>query len=90
MTAVPRPARAEDAAVSYTHFYCPMVPGGGGDWLQQNGELVNPYFGSEMLRCGERVQALPPPKAAPATGTKAQSPSSHQHGETAAPKPEGR
>jgi hypothetical protein len=37
-----------------------MVPGGGGDWLQADGELLNPYFGSEMLRCGQKVQVFPP------------------------------
>ena len=31
----------------------------GASWLQQEGELANPYFGAEMLRCGsvERVSA---------------------------------
>ncbi len=52
--------RSEDANNAFTHFYCPMVPGGGGDWLQANGQLLNPYFGSEMLRCGEKVAEFPP------------------------------
>jgi Cu(I)/Ag(I) efflux system membrane fusion protein len=52
--------RSEGAQSSFTHFYCPMVKDGGGDWLQPGGELLNPYFGSEMLRCGEKVQELPP------------------------------
>lgn len=52
--------RSEDAQNSFTHFYCPMVKEGGGDWLQPGGELLNPYFGSEMLRCGEKVQEFPP------------------------------
>ena len=51
--------RSEGAEKSFTHFYCPMVPGGEGDWLQSGGELANPYFGSEMLRCGEKVQVFP-------------------------------
>lgn len=51
--------RAAGAQKPFTHFYCPMVAGGGGDWLQPGGELLNPYFGSEMLRCGEKVQELP-------------------------------
>ena len=31
----------------------------GASWLQEEGELANPYFGAEMLRCGsvERVSA---------------------------------
>jgi Cu(I)/Ag(I) efflux system membrane fusion protein len=55
--------RSDDAQTSFTHFYCPMVPGGGGDWLQPTDQLLNPYFGSEMLRCGERVRAFPSPGA---------------------------
>ena len=35
-------------------------PGGGGDWLQSSSALLNPYFGSEMLRCGEKVHEFPP------------------------------
>lgn len=51
--------RSAVAENSFTHFYCPMVPGGGGDWLQSEANLLNPYFGSEMLRCGEKVQEFP-------------------------------
>jgi Cu(I)/Ag(I) efflux system membrane fusion protein len=59
--------RSEDAAMPFTHFFCPMVPGGGGDWLQPGGELLNPYFGSQMLHCGESVNVFPP-KTAEADG----------------------
>ncbi|GAA5507897.1 efflux RND transporter periplasmic adaptor subunit [Novipirellula caenicola] len=48
-------ARGPQTATTLTHYYCPMVPGGGGDWMQPGGELVNPYWGSEMLHCGEVV-----------------------------------
>lgn len=51
--------RSVEAEKPFTHFFCPMVPGGGGDWLQPEGELANPYFGSEMLRCGEKVHVFP-------------------------------
>jgi Cu(I)/Ag(I) efflux system membrane fusion protein len=51
--------RSEGAEQPFTHFYCPMVPEGGGDWLQPGGDLLNPYFGSQMLRCGEKVRILP-------------------------------
>ena len=44
-----------DEATKHRH----LVKGGGGDWLQSGGELFNPYFGSEMLYCGEKVQDLP-------------------------------
>jgi Cu(I)/Ag(I) efflux system membrane fusion protein len=44
-----------------------MVPGGGGDWMQPGGELANPYWGDEMLRCGEVVRdmAVAEPDSAP-------------------------
>jgi Cu(I)/Ag(I) efflux system membrane fusion protein len=35
-------------------MHCPMVyDDRGADWLQANDELLNPYFGAMMLRCGE-------------------------------------
>lgn len=60
--------RSDGTQKQFTHFYCPMVKGGGGDWLQATDQLLNPYFGSEMLRCGEKVQSLPaisPPTVPP-------------------------
>ena len=33
--------------------YCPMVDA---LWLQSDQEIANPYFGSQMLRCGEIVR----------------------------------
>jgi Cu(I)/Ag(I) efflux system membrane fusion protein len=51
-------ARGPQTAKSLTHFYCPMVQGGGGDWMQPGGELANPYRGEEMLRCGELVREM--------------------------------
>jgi Cu(I)/Ag(I) efflux system membrane fusion protein len=58
--------RGVGARQSFTHFFCPMVRGGGGDWLQPGGELLNPYFGSEMLRCGEKVSEYGPANKQPA------------------------
>ncbi|MGV3486951.1 MAG: efflux RND transporter periplasmic adaptor subunit [Planctomycetaceae bacterium] len=58
--------RSEAAKHSFTHFYCPMVPGGSGDWLQADGNLLNPYFGSQMLRCGEKVHEFPVQGSPPA------------------------
>ncbi|MGJ8653175.1 MAG: efflux RND transporter periplasmic adaptor subunit [Opitutaceae bacterium] len=38
---------------------CPMVYSDhGADWLQNNAELVNPYFGAMMLHCGEVKETL--------------------------------
>ena len=50
--------RGEKTANKLVHLYCPMVPGGGGDWMQPDDEVVNPYWGSEMLSCGEAVDNL--------------------------------
>lgn len=61
--------RGDQASGALTHFYCPMVPGGGGDWLQASGDLLNPYFGSHMLRCGENVEEFPRP-ASPRAGNR--------------------
>jgi membrane fusion protein, copper/silver efflux system len=46
-------------SAGYLHMYCPMVPGGGGDWMQRKEPLRNPYWGSEMLECGEVVARHP-------------------------------
>jgi len=40
-------------------MHCPMVyPGRGADWLQSDDDLLNPYFGAMMLRCGEMTATL--------------------------------
>ncbi|TWT60505.1 efflux RND transporter periplasmic adaptor subunit [Rubinisphaera italica] len=51
--------RGEQARQSFQHFFCPMVKQGEGDWLQSEGQLRNPYYGEEMLRCGELVRTIP-------------------------------
>jgi hypothetical protein len=32
--------------------HCPMVKGGGADWLATSKKIENPYFGSAMFSCG--------------------------------------
>lgn len=32
--------------------HCPMVKGGGADWVQTTRKISNPYFGKKMLTCG--------------------------------------
>jgi Cu(I)/Ag(I) efflux system membrane fusion protein len=54
-------ARGEGAELSFTHFYCPMVPGGSGDWLQPTGATLNPYLSSQMRSCGEKAHEFPAP-----------------------------
>lgn len=63
--------------------FCPMVFGHqGGYWVQRGSEIENPYFGSEMYRCGEIKDTVSPGRhlsvhpggnAAPAAAT------GHQH-----------
>lgn len=36
----------------YDVVYCPMA---GAKWVQKKGEVSNPYFGKEMLHCGEKA-----------------------------------
>ncbi|MCA9067920.1 MAG: DUF3347 domain-containing protein, partial [Planctomycetaceae bacterium] len=52
--------RGQEAERAFHHFFCPMVKQGEGDWLQLEDQLSNPYYGSQMLRCGELVRDLPP------------------------------
>ncbi len=51
--------RGEKAATKLQHFFCPM-PFEGGDWLQGEGKIANPFLGSRMLRCGDLIHELPP------------------------------
>lgn len=48
--------RKEDAQfASYKIYHCPMAPKPG-LWLQARGPLQNPFYGSQMLTCGEEVK----------------------------------
>ncbi len=51
--------RGEGASNAFSQMFCPMVPGGAGDWLQLNDKLHNPYFGSKMPTCGDVVRQFP-------------------------------
>lgn len=37
---------------------CPMVRGGSADWLSLEENVMNPYHGSRMLRCGSVVERI--------------------------------
>lgn len=39
-------------------MHCPMAGEGGADWLQATESLRNPYFGADMLTCGDVVERL--------------------------------
>ncbi|HUG90033.1 MAG TPA: efflux RND transporter periplasmic adaptor subunit [Planctomycetaceae bacterium] len=51
--------RGAQASGSFIHFWCSMVPGGQGDWLQAARPPANPYWGSRMLRCVQHERELP-------------------------------
>ncbi len=39
--------------------YCPMAfDGNGGFWVSENEKIKNPYFGEEMLSCGENKEKI--------------------------------
>jgi Cu(I)/Ag(I) efflux system membrane fusion protein len=57
--------------------YCPMAfDNKGAEWLQRGTTINNPYFGDEMLRCGEIRSAYPPLNAMAESG---QSHEGHDH-----------
>jgi Cu(I)/Ag(I) efflux system membrane fusion protein len=42
-------------------MHCPMAfDGRGARWLQSSKDLLNPYFGASMLRCGSTLEVLKP------------------------------
>jgi len=46
------------------HAHCPMANDGeGASWLQDHDEVLNPFYGAEMLHCGEIKEAIEPEKA---------------------------
>ena len=45
-------AKTPGVGAKYYILHCPMAKVGNGDWVQPNPVTSNPYFGSEMLRCG--------------------------------------
>lgn len=59
--------------------HCPMaVDGEGGDWLQPGTDVLNPYYGEMMLRCGEIVKRLDQPEEAAASVEPAMEGSAHE------------
>ncbi|MGL1901807.1 MAG: efflux RND transporter periplasmic adaptor subunit [Fibrobacterales bacterium] len=44
-------------------YFCPMAnKNNGAEWLQQGGDVQNPYYGSAMLECGEQRLVLSKPE----------------------------
>ncbi len=53
-------AAGHGEAVALTEAYCPMAFNDtGASWLQSGTEVLNPYFGASMLRCGEIRESFP-------------------------------
>ncbi len=50
-------------------YHCPMAMGGAGaDWLQSTVGTENPYYGSQMLKCGSQTETLIAGPRAESTG----------------------
>jgi len=49
-------------SAKHYEMFCPMAFDRGASWLQETEELANPYYGANMLRCGERRQVFDPGK----------------------------
>ena len=69
--------RGSETRLPFHHFFCPMVPEGGGDWLQSDQKLLNPYFGSKMLHCGELVPTFETAVKQPASPGQSQQKQKH-------------
>jgi multidrug efflux pump subunit AcrA (membrane-fusion protein) len=52
---VKRAPPSPGVALKLAVIRCPMFPG---DWLQADGAVRNPYYGSQMLECGEVVSMI--------------------------------
>jgi hypothetical protein len=51
--------KAEITSGSMFVQYCPMAnEGEGGYWLSSETEIRNPYYGDEMLNCGEVKETI--------------------------------
>jgi membrane fusion protein, copper/silver efflux system len=70
--------RGQSAPKPFHHMFCPMVKGGAGDWLQDNSKLINPYWGSQMLTCGEAVHEFPASGTWPASAESTQRHDDHK------------
>ena len=49
--------REMDLPEGYVAVHCPMADDGeGADWVQKEGDIANPYFGTAMKECGEIIE----------------------------------
>jgi len=52
-------AVSDQLSIPVYEAWCPMAFNNkGGTWLQQDRQIMNPYFGSKMLRCGDVIGTL--------------------------------
>lgn len=51
---------SNDFGISLYEQYCPMAFGNeGASWLSDNKEVLNPYYGDQMLKCGINKGTIP-------------------------------
>lgn len=59
--------------------HCPMAfDGQGGDWLQRNDEVLNPYYGSMMLNCGSITNRFAEEEGPPQETNEAETQAEHE------------
>ncbi|GAB4136023.1 efflux RND transporter periplasmic adaptor subunit [Thermopirellula anaerolimosa] len=59
-------AVGHDLPLPIVRVHCPMAfSNRGADWLQEEGDVANPYFGAKMLRCGTPEATYEPRRASP-------------------------
>jgi hypothetical protein len=45
----------KEAVAGHGIYFCPMADA---YWIQKRGDVANPYYGKDMLRCGEEVKKV--------------------------------
>jgi len=73
----------EDTFRSLKVYYCPMAPKPG-LWFQAEGPLRNPYYGAEMLTCGQEVKPAAAAVQAAATSLNSSAARSRKNGSLSA------
>lgn len=74
-------ASGHDESTILTEAYCPMAfDDTGASWLQSGDDVLNPYFGASMLRCGEIREEFVPHSAPAAPSEGGHAAMGHDHG----------
>ena len=70
-----------DESSTLTEAHCPMAfDDAGASWLQSGNDVLNPYFGASMLRCGEIREEFTSHSAPAASRDQGHAAMQHDHG----------